>query len=1004
MSAKHSQQTASDGIHIVHAYEYADATARLAATGFVAGDVGKIAYQIDTKVWYLLRDHSPITWLQLAGAAIDEKIKVSSNDTTADYLLDKVVEGRNIVITELADGGDEGLQISAGFARHLRVGSSGDPVDYTSVKDAVDYAVGQGASELNQWLIEVCPGTYNESPFTMIAGIEVRGVTENSPNGFILNAVSAVDDLITANGGTLANCLLTGVTDPAKALIRCTNPTAVFSTSYVSFRSCSNGLIASGGAQVAAAVPIASITGAGQGITGCVFQATGAGTGIAVLGGFFSVPSAVLPAYGVNPIEKVFSIDDGARLEVSSVSFRCAPKNSSQVNLLVDGGARASVLACSFEAGYTAVQIGSTGSSVAVVQGGSFDGHTTNFKIDAATGVIYAQTGVDAVKRSLVAGATLTGTLQRRDVIHTATLGKAVYEYEVTASRVSLPEFYHTQLSSGPTYGGAVSAGAGIAVDVSAGEGFIKRTSDSDAKTISWSSVTNLALTGSSTNYVYVHATTEVVTASTAAPSDDNLLLAIVVTSGSGIRFIHEARLAMDHPEQVIHDYLLSTRKIALISGLSVSAGSSGRKFDVGSGSYYRALRVVSYAGATDASFSYFYGSGGATEVTGQTELSNTQYDNAGTLTSMTAGYFRTDTVLLTSDGRVSVIYGSAQYATQPLAEAAPIATIPAFLDHSACLLSNVVVQQGGSIVEFVDIRPQPSDFGGGGGGGVTDHGLLSGLGDDDHTQYLLTNGTRAFSGNANIGGNSITNVNLVDGVDVSGHAARHQPGGADALSTGTPVAVQVGASASAGSSTNLARSDHQHGIAAGTPVNVGTANAAGSASTAARSDHVHAHGNQTSATLHAVATTGANGFMSSADKTKLDGIGTGAGIFGSQAQNAENSSTATTTAGSFQQYMKFTTTSLPAGTYRISWTYVWALSSASQYFNGRVQLDDSNTLVTHLQEPKDASLSNRHIHSGFAYATFGSAGTHDIDIDYYSSGGATAQITLGRIEIWRVS
>jgi len=30
---------------------------------------------------------------------------------------------------------------------------------------------------------------------------------------------------------------------------------------------------------------------------------------------------------------------------------------------------------------------------------------------------------------------------------------------------------------------------------------------------------------------------------------------------------------------------------------------------------------------------------------------------------------------------------------------------------------------------------------------GVTDHGLLTGLGDDDHTQYILVNGTRAFTG-----------------------------------------------------------------------------------------------------------------------------------------------------------------------------------------------------------------------------------------------------------------
>lgn len=51
---------------------------------------------------------------------------------------------------------------------------------------------------------------------------------------------------------------------------------------------------------------------------------------------------------------------------------------------------------------------------------------------------------------------------------------------------------------------------------------------------------------------------------------------------------------------------------------------------------------------------------------------------------------------------------------------------------------------------------------------GVTDHGALTGLGDDDHTQYLLVDGTRAMSGDLDVGSNSITNVNLVDGRDVS--------------------------------------------------------------------------------------------------------------------------------------------------------------------------------------------------------------------------------------------
>ncbi len=61
------------------------------------------------------------------------------------------------------------------------------------------------------------------------------------------------------------------------------------------------------------------------------------------------------------------------------------------------------------------------------------------------------------------------------------------------------------------------------------------------------------------------------------------------------------------------------------------------------------------------------------------------------------------------------------------------------------------------------------------------------------------------------------------------------------------------------------------------TPAAVGTA-AIGVGTTAARTDHVHAHGNQAGGALHAdVIAAGASGFMTGADKTKLNGVATGA-------------------------------------------------------------------------------------------------------------------------------
>jgi len=44
-------------------------------------------------------------------------------------------------------------------------------------------------------------------------------------------------------------------------------------------------------------------------------------------------------------------------------------------------------------------------------------------------------------------------------------------------------------------------------------------------------------------------------------------------------------------------------------------------------------------------------------------------------------------------------------------------------------------------------------------GSGISDHGTLIGLGDDDHTQYLRTDGTRPLTGNQSFGGNQATNI-----------------------------------------------------------------------------------------------------------------------------------------------------------------------------------------------------------------------------------------------------
>lgn len=146
-------------------------------------------------------------------------------------------------------------------------------------------------------------------------------------------------------------------------------------------------------------------------------------------------------------------------------------------------------------------------------------------------------------------------------------------------------------------------------------------------------------------------------------------------------------------------------------------------------------------------------------------------------------------------------------------------------------------------------------------GGGAGDHQHLT----TTQVGYLPASGEKAAlagtSGTPSSTNKYVTNADsrLTDSRTPTAHAATHAPGGTDALTLGTPVAI-------------------------------GTANAAGTATSFVRSDHVHAHGSQTDGTLHAaVIAGGASGFMTGTDKTKLDGIA-------ASATNTPLSSTAPTT------------------------------------------------------------------------------------------------------------
>jgi hypothetical protein len=92
----HNALTGAD-IHVIHTYTYANQTARLAATGFVSADIGKVAYQTDNSTVWVLVGYSPILWSELTvpatnifGSNASNQEALSDTSTTSSTPQDKV--------------------------------------------------------------------------------------------------------------------------------------------------------------------------------------------------------------------------------------------------------------------------------------------------------------------------------------------------------------------------------------------------------------------------------------------------------------------------------------------------------------------------------------------------------------------------------------------------------------------------------------------------------------------------------------------------------------------------------------------------------------------------------------------------------------------------------------------------------------------------------------------------------------------------------------------------
>ena len=334
------------------------------------------------------------------------------------------------------------------------------------------------------------------------------------------------------------------------------------------------------------------------------------------------------------------------------------------------------------------------------------------------------------------------------------------------------------------TGGGVTDDGDGT-ITVAAGTGNIRATNSDTADLLAfdWAAEdgAGVALTTNSMNYIYIeyNAGTPQIIATTTKRTDynTNIELATVYRyTGSDIHITDNSFIVGDHAGKMI-------LRLEEVHGLTHETGSvvsetGTRNIAISQGTWWIGLtRTTTAAVDTSAAgtFNYYYsdGAGGFTEVASSTAINNTQYDDgSGSLATLANNQYGVHFVYVAQDGDVYVMYGTDSY-TLSEAELAPApGTLPPhFLEHHAHVTARIIIlKSASSFTEIASAFTQTFA-----GSLAADHGGLAGLADDDHTQYSLVDGTRAFTG-------AIEVDSATAGVTVGEHST----------SMGTPAAGKV--------------------------------------------------------------------------------------------------------------------------------------------------------------------------------------------------------------------
>jgi hypothetical protein len=322
--------------------------------------------------------------------------------------------------------------------------------------------------------------------------------------------------------------------------------------------------------------------------------------------------------------------------------------------------------------------------------------------------------------------------------------------------------------------------------------GFPDKTSATDPSSISWddSTYTLTLAPSSSTHNIYINgvkyaissltkqltvaqeaatglywfwltATAGVVSlnCSTTQPGFDVCLVATVYWNTTTSKGILSDERHWYGRDKWMHEYLHETIGARFAVGLTGTFTDT--TFEVGAGEFYDEDIEHDISAQTTCKVLYHNGDADWAWVAGSTTPYKTvnpgvddtlQYNNGNSLATVDNNKYVNMWVFITPDmtHSVHIVIGTAQYATIALARAATVPSLGTLGTAENKLIYKVTYQNNGGTPDYIETTdyrtssnlPVSSYV-------APDHGALTGLSDDDHTQYLLVNGTRDMTGYA---------------------------------------------------------------------------------------------------------------------------------------------------------------------------------------------------------------------------------------------------------------